>query len=108
MIVAKHHPEAIAPGYWFVTPYYVTNQRQRPNTKEYVPCQTGAHIYDGNGTLIWSGACKYDNRNIFAFQPVDIEGKQHLSFWLGHQFIGEPGKDIPEATARGQQDLPEG
>ena len=100
MIVAKHHPESITPGYWFVTPYYVTNQRQRPITKEYVPCQTGAHIFDGNGTLIWSGACKYDNRNIFAFQPVDIDGEQHLSFWLGHQFIGDPNKDIP------QEDVP--
>ncbi len=102
LMMSKHHAESITPGYWFVTPYYVTNQRQREKTTEYIPCQTGAHIYDGDGQLIWSGACRYDNRNIFAFQPVEINGTQHLSFWLGHQFIGDPAtipKDDVPASA---------
>ena len=66
-MVAKHHPEAISPGYWFVTPY--TRVGVTPTTlgKDYLPCTNGAHIYDGEGELVWSGACLYDNRNVFNF-----------------------------------------
>ena len=64
LMVSKHHPQATSRGYWFVTPHYVTNQRLRAEPKGYILCQTRAHTYDVDGQLIWSGACKYDNRNI--------------------------------------------
>jgi hypothetical protein len=39
--------------------------------------------------LIWSGACEYDNRNIFNFRPVTIDGTTHFSFWLPKRTLGE-------------------
>lgn len=47
--MAKHHPEAISPGYWFVTPYSHFDDQPRTSRREHIPCQTGAHIYDGDG-----------------------------------------------------------
>ncbi|KAK5166710.1 uncharacterized protein LTR77_008254 [Saxophila tyrrhenica] len=92
-IVAKHHPEAISPGYWFVTPYSSIAAMHKTPRRDHIPCQTGAHIYDGDGVLIWSGACEYGNRNIFNFRPVMIDGVQHFSFWLPKRTNGE---NIPE------------
>ncbi|KXL45997.1 hypothetical protein M433DRAFT_154042 [Acidomyces richmondensis BFW] len=91
-MVAKHHPEAISPGYWFVTPYSHFDDQPRTSRREHIPCQTGAHIYDGDGNLVWSGACMYGNRNIFGFMPVDLNGVQHLSFHLPHEVLRE---DLP-------------
>lgn len=43
--------------------------------------------------LVWSGACRYGNRNIFNFGPVEVNGVQQLSFWLPALTLGD---DIPE------------
>ncbi|KAL1854700.1 hypothetical protein Plec18170_004791 [Paecilomyces lecythidis] len=52
-----------------------------------MPCQVGPHIYDGNGILIWSGACTFENRNVFDFRPVtNIDDEVHMSFILQHAY----------------------
>lgn len=95
-MVAKHHPEAITAGYWFVSPYSNFEDEPKTERREHTPCQTGAHIYDGDGNLVWSGACKYGNRNVFGFKPVDINGTQHLEFYL-------PGEELGNNIAKGHR-----
>ena len=51
-MVAKHHPESITPGYWFVTPYTSIAHPPKSLRKEHIPCQVGAAIYDGDGVRI--------------------------------------------------------
>ena len=48
-MVAKHDPEAITEGYWFVSPYTSLQTASMKDRKEHIPCQTGPAIYDGNG-----------------------------------------------------------
>lgn len=91
-MVAKHHPEAISDGYWFVTPYTSLELLEKSDRKEHIPCQTGPAIYDGNGTLVWTGACLYDNRHTFNFKPITMGGVQHLKFYLPPN---RQGDDLP-------------
>jgi hypothetical protein len=105
-MVAKHHPEAISPGYWFVTPY--THVGATPTTlgQDYLPCTNGAHIYDGEGELVWSGACIYDNRNVFNFRPMDINGSSFLTFFLPgeeHDFNFGPDRRLPAGVLMNNQ-----
>lgn len=39
---------SVVPGYWFVAPYAMISQQSQARNY-YQPCQTGPHIYDGNG-----------------------------------------------------------
>lgn len=97
-MVVKHHPEAIADGYWFVTPYTRLGLPPSTEQKDYIPCMNGAHIYDGDGNLVWSGACKYDNRIIFNFRPVHVNGTDLLTFYLPgeeHGFNLSPADRMP-------------
>lgn len=48
-MVAKYHPDAITDGYWFVSPYTSLESMDRKDKREYIACQTGPAIYDGNG-----------------------------------------------------------
>jgi hypothetical protein len=49
MLVQKHKPDGIAPGYWFLTPYAYFYTQHKAWHREYIGCQTGATIYDDNG-----------------------------------------------------------
>lgn len=49
MNVTKHHPDAITEGYMFFAPYSELEAQFRTTRREHIPCQNGAHIYDGNG-----------------------------------------------------------
>jgi hypothetical protein len=49
MMVSKHRPDLISDGYWFATPYSHFDGQSRSRRNEFKPCQTGAHIYDGDG-----------------------------------------------------------
>ncbi|KAL1962678.1 hypothetical protein VTN77DRAFT_9312 [Rasamsonia byssochlamydoides] len=86
--VKVYDKDQVSPGYWFVAPYAVI-EPEAPS-KKWSPCQVGPHIYDGDGMLIWSGACLFPNRNIFDFKVTDvIDGQQshsHLSFILQHAY----------------------
>jgi hypothetical protein len=79
--ISYYHRDLVSPGYWFVAPYGVIDP-EAP-TQRWEPCQIGPHIYDGDGTLIWSGSCMFDNRNIFDFRAANnIDDDYHLSFIL--------------------------
>ena len=81
--VAKYYPNAIADGYWFVAPYSsLYDQPEFNGRREHVSGQTGAHVYDQDGNLVWSGASKYFNRNVFNFMPVQVNDTHKLSFHL--------------------------
>lgn len=93
-VVSKHHPvDQITDGYWFVAHYPSLFDQEPSFRKEHVPCQTGPHIYDNDGQLVWSGACEYGNRNVFDFKPVVIDGDYHLTFFVSGN-NREPG-EIP-------------
>ena len=76
--VHKHEPSKITPGYWFVAPYAYIEQESHARNY-YQPCQTGPHIYDGNGNLIWSGACMFKNQNMCDFRPWYINNTWFMS-----------------------------
>ncbi|OJJ50424.1 hypothetical protein ASPZODRAFT_129054 [Penicilliopsis zonata CBS 506.65] len=73
--VTYHDREAVAPGYWFVAPYYVNGNE--PHTGRWMPCQIGAHIFDQDGELVWAGSCLHDNENIFDFRMSDAMDPEH-------------------------------
>lgn len=105
-MVAKHHPESISPGYWFVTPYTRVGVTPTTGGKDYLPCTNGAHIYDGEGELVWSGACLYDNRNVFNFRPLDINGSSFFTFFLPgeeHGFNLGPDRRLPAGVLMNNQ-----
>jgi len=99
-VVAKHHPDAITDGYWFVAPYSsLYDQPSFNGRREHVTGQTGPHIYDGDGNLVWSGASRYYNRDVFAFHPVKINETHQLTFHLasGH---GGVEHGLPDHSAQ--------
>lgn len=105
-MVAKHHPEAISPGYWFVTPYTHVGATPTTGGKDYVACSNGAHIYDSEGELVWSGSCLCDNRNVFNFRPIDINGSTFFSFFLPGDDQGfnlAPDKRLPAGVLMNNQ-----
>ncbi|GME34900.1 hypothetical protein GTA08_BOTSDO00643 [Neofusicoccum parvum] len=81
--VRVYDRDAVAPGYWFVAPYNTNNAWEAHGGPLFETCQVGPAIYDGNGDLIWSGACLFDNMNAFDFRPVDYAGKKYLSLNIG-------------------------
>jgi hypothetical protein len=66
LILTKHRPKLIAPGYIFMAPYI--RAEDDAYSKYYQPCQIGPAIYDLEGNLVWSGACIFSNRNTFDFK----------------------------------------
>ena len=69
----------MTPGLWFLGPYSRIDQEAHPQ-KYYQACSTGPTIYDGNGDLIWSGACVVENQNTCDFRPfTDTKGNEYLS-----------------------------
>ncbi|KAK4896122.1 hypothetical protein LTR27_005979 [Elasticomyces elasticus] len=74
------------PGFWFVAPYVGIFQDVPPD-QYYLPCSTGPHIYDNDGELIWSSACKTRNQNACDFRRfLDQDGNEHLSaLFIGYE-----------------------
>ncbi|KAJ9254017.1 hypothetical protein DTO207G8_3878 [Paecilomyces variotii] len=88
--ITYHDRRLVTPGYWFVAPYTVLEME--PPTKKWMPCQVGPHIYDGDGNLVWSGSCLFENRNTFDFKAIDnIDNNTHVSFIVqqGYQQHGD-------------------
>ncbi|EKG11104.1 Arylsulfotransferase [Macrophomina phaseolina MS6] len=81
--VRIYNRDAVAPGYWFVAPYNTNNAWEAHHGPLVEACQVGPAIYDGNGDLIWSGACMFNNMNAFDFKPADYGGKKYLSLNVG-------------------------
>lgn len=45
--ITYHDRAAVAPGYWFVAPYFLNEGEARTNM--WIPDQIGAHIFDQDG-----------------------------------------------------------
>ncbi|KAK5173138.1 uncharacterized protein LTR77_003260 [Saxophila tyrrhenica] len=71
--VQIHDTENIAPGYWFLSPY------ARVGEKSPGGAWIGPHIYDGNGSLIWSGSYIFNNRNVMDFTLSEVRGQRRLT-----------------------------
>ncbi|KAJ5580031.1 uncharacterized protein N7459_006016 [Penicillium hispanicum] len=79
--VSYYDRSAVAPGYWFVSPYFVNEVE--PKTNRWMPCQIGPYIFDQDGELVWAGSCEFENRNVFDFHMVDNLGdKPYLAMML--------------------------
>ncbi|KAI1147217.1 ASST-domain-containing protein [Nemania diffusa] len=74
--ITYHHREQIAPGYWFVTPFKFIGHGL--DDVKWVPCQMGPMIYDGDGELVWSGACQFNQRIMYDLFPIEFGGQTVL------------------------------
>jgi hypothetical protein len=45
--ITYHDRSSVAPGYWFVAPYFVAESE--PATNRWIPSQIGPHIFDQDG-----------------------------------------------------------
>lgn len=76
-----YEPQLVRRGYWFVAPY--SSLKERDPSTLYQPLQTGPHIYDQQGELIWSGAHLVSgDRATFDFRVSIVNGTQQLSLLL--------------------------
>lgn len=65
---------ALAPGYWFVSPYGKVEQTN--NDKPYV----GPAIYDStNGELVWNGAPMFQRYNTYSLKVSKVNDKDMIS-----------------------------
>ncbi|KAL4733239.1 ASST-domain-containing protein [Aspergillus similis] len=88
--ITYYDRDAVAPGYWFVTPYwYLFGER---HSNRWTPCQIGPYIYDQDGDLVWAGSCQYENRNVWNFKVIEIDNTPHLALRLVAK-PDEPGSD---------------
>ncbi|KAF2481514.1 ASST-domain-containing protein [Neohortaea acidophila] len=77
--VTMYEPDEVDRGYWFVGPYGDIYQKDHA-AKYYQACQTGPHIFDGDGNLVWSGACQFRNQNTCDFRAYEApNGTSYLS-----------------------------
>ena len=60
--------EALAPGYWFISPYAKLEQDD-------YSAWNGPHIYDQEGGLIWSGVPMFKRLNIYDFRLAEVNGE---------------------------------
>jgi len=86
--VETYEPDELAEGYWFVAPYPGLGREKQ--SWSWPVCPFGAHIMDGNGELVWSGACDYDNRNVFDFKVSRFQDKDYISMTV---LVGPAGNE---------------
>lgn len=65
--------DALAPGYWFVSPYEKNGYKQPGGS------WIGPHIYDGSGELIWSGSHLFNHINVMDFGVMKVGNEDLLS-----------------------------
>ena len=70
--VTVYNPDALAPGYFFVTPYQKVEQTERDGN------WVGPHIYDQTGELIWSGAPLAQGFSIFGMKKTAFNGADDM------------------------------
>ncbi|KAJ5280867.1 hypothetical protein N7478_006239 [Penicillium angulare] len=78
--------DRLTPGYWFVSPYLHISPDDP--TSIYEQYQTGPHIYDQDGRLVWTGAPMFDNRNVFDFKTVTLFNETYISLILQYSHDG--------------------
>lgn len=72
--IQVHDSAALAPGYWFFGPYETLNMDDELGNG-----WIGPHIYDTDGTLIWSGAPLFSNGNIEDFRISNVNGEDMMT-----------------------------
>lgn len=76
--ITVHDSAKTAAGYLFIAPYaHILQEAHARNY--YQPCQTGPHIYDLTGSLVWSGACMFGNQNACDFRAWMFDDTNYLS-----------------------------
>lgn len=80
------HRDRVSPGYWFVSPYLHIAPDE--TTSLYEQYQTGPHIYDQDGRLVWTGAPMFDNRNVFDFKTITLNNETYISLILQYNHDG--------------------
>ncbi|KAJ5631374.1 uncharacterized protein N7484_011474 [Penicillium longicatenatum] len=80
------HRDRVSPGYWFVSPYLHIAPDEP--TSLYEQYQTGPHIYDQDGRLVWTGAPMFDNRNVFDFKTITLHNETYISLILQYSHDG--------------------
>lgn len=80
--VTVYDEDAVAPGYWFVSPYE-KNGYKLPGGS-----WIGPHIYDKDGELIWSGSYLVDNINTMDFGVMNVGGEPLLSMSYAVNYTG--------------------
>src|SRR5947207_11668027 len=65
-IIETYKADQLSEGYWFIAPYPSLGRARHPWS--WPVCPFGPHIVDGNGELVWGGACQFDNKNVFDFR----------------------------------------
>lgn len=102
--VKIYDEDALAPGYWFMTPYETIGEKNPGGA------WVGPHIYDQYGMLIWSGSYLFNDINIMDFKLSTVKGEKRLTMMypvegLGYIFdnhydlvekvpVGETGKTL--------------
>lgn len=71
--ITYHDRSRVAPGYWLIAPYRFADNHL--DDVKWVPCEVGPMIFDGDGELVWSGACKFGNRISFDFGVTELKGE---------------------------------
>lgn len=89
LMLKKHHPDQISPGYIFMAPY--VRAEDEAFTKYYRPCQVGPNIYDSDGELVWSGACIFSNRNTYDFKLNRDGGNATTLSVIVGPILNQPG-----------------
>ncbi|EGP92037.1 uncharacterized protein MYCGRDRAFT_102821 [Zymoseptoria tritici IPO323] len=74
-------PAHVTPGYWFVAPFEVIDQKFAGNG------WIAPTIYDGNGELIWSGVEHSQNWDTLDFKMSNVRGEAMMTFMV--QKMGE-------------------
>jgi len=86
--IETYRPDQLSEGYWFIAPYPSLGRERQ--SWSWPVCPFGAHIIDGNGELVWGGACKFNSRNVFDFRVSRYRDKDYLSMTM---LIGPSGED---------------
>lgn len=92
-----HHPDLVAPGYWFVSPY-VSPRDKEDETDNWI----GPHIYDSHGELVWSGTEMFNNGpDTMSFQMHNVRGRElmtTLDWSMGQGVIWDNHYEIVETV----------
>ena len=73
--------DALAPGYWFTSPYQEAVQDDGRGGN-----WVGPHIYDQTGELVWSGVPLFNGWDVFSFTKSVINGRDMLSLIFKHEY----------------------
>ncbi|KAJ5148842.1 hypothetical protein N7448_000420 [Penicillium atrosanguineum] len=91
--IQYHDRNRVGPGYWFVAPYGKMIPKNPITGRR--PFHVGPHIYDQNGTLIWTGSQMVENLRTYDFKTIrETDGQIRLSFIVARNRTAIRGRAI--------------